>query len=95
MIHVACMKWPCAIEPICAGTNKRTVTREAVRLLRAEHGNGDVPRPAAMCSMPITASDIEIITIPVVLNNLLDGLRRYNTKELKWKRMEKLITGVN
>jgi len=69
MIHVACMCWPGTIEPICAGTNKRTVTREAVRLLREEYGDGPVPRPAAMCSVPITSSDIEIVTLPVVSND--------------------------
>ena len=67
-IHIACMQWPEVIEPICAGANKRQVTREAVRLLRMEHGDGDVPRRGAMCSVPITASDIEVLTIPVVSN---------------------------
>jgi hypothetical protein len=74
-IHVACMQWPGTLEPICAGTNKRAVTREAVRLLRVEHGDGPVDRPAAMCSVPITASDIEIASIPVVSNNNLSGAR--------------------
>jgi hypothetical protein len=66
-INVACMKWPDFIlEPICAGTNKRTVIREAVRLLKIEHGDGPVERPLAMCSTPITASDIEVVTVPVI-----------------------------
>ena len=67
-LHIACMVWPEAIEPVCAGKNKRIVTREAVRLLRLEHGDGPVSRPAAMCSVPITASDIEIVTVPSVSN---------------------------
>ena len=67
-LHIACMVWPETIEPVCAGTNKRSVTREAVRLLRLEHGDGPVSRPAAMSSVPITASDIEIVTIPLVSN---------------------------
>lgn len=65
-INIACMKWPNTLEPICAGTNKRTVTKEAVRLLKREHGEGPVNRPSAMCSVPITATDIEIVIVPVV-----------------------------
>lgn len=67
-IHIACMRWPETIEPICAGTNKRAVVLEAVRLLRIEHGDGPVSRPAAMCSVPITSTDIEIVSVPVVSN---------------------------
>jgi len=67
-LHIAFMVWPGAIEPVCAGTNKRIVTREAVRLLRLRHGDGPVNRPAAMCSVPITASDIKIVTVPLVSN---------------------------
>jgi len=54
------------IEPICVGANKRIVTREAVRLLQMEYGDGPINRPGAMCSVPITASDIEIVTVPIV-----------------------------
>ena len=74
-LHIACMVWPSALEPVCAGTNKRIVTREAVRMLRSEHGDGPISRPAAMCSVPITASDIEIVTIPFVSNTEMSGAR--------------------
>lgn len=67
------MQWPGTIEPICAGANKRNVTREAVRLLRQEYGRGPVNRPTAMCSAPITASDIEIVTIPLMSNETSAG----------------------
>ena len=67
-INVACMKWPDTLEPICAGSNRRKVVREAVRLLKIEHGEGPVNRPAAMSSAKITASDIEIVTVPLVAN---------------------------
>ena len=67
-INVACMKWPNTLEPICAGSNRRKVVREAVRLLKIEHGEGPVNRPAAMSSAKITASDIEIVTVPLVAN---------------------------
>jgi len=65
-LHIACMKWPGAIEPVCAGSNKRAITRAAVGMLRDEHGDGPVVRLGAMCSVPITSSDIEIITVPYI-----------------------------
>jgi hypothetical protein len=64
--HVACMIWPERLEPICCGTNKRLVAREAVRMLREQHGTGLVPRPQAFCSARITSSDIEIVTVPMI-----------------------------
>ena len=65
-IYLAQMNWSGALEPVCGGTNKRRVMREALRLLKAEHGTGSVSRGAAMCSLPITQSDIEIVTVPIV-----------------------------
>ena len=58
------MKWCEREEPICAGTNKRKVAAEALRLLKAEHGTGPVCRGQAMCSVKITADGIEIVEIP-------------------------------
>jgi hypothetical protein len=33
-------------------------------MMKAEYGPGDVPRPQAMCSVPITYEDIEMEMIP-------------------------------
>jgi len=65
--YVACMAWPDGLEPVCVGTNKRKITREAVRMLRAEYGSGDVTRYGALCSCPIVAGDIECVEVGVVL----------------------------
>jgi len=67
-IYLAQMKWCEREEPICAGTNKRKVAAEALRILKAEHGNGPVSRGQAMCSAKITADDIEIVEIPFLAN---------------------------
>lgn len=64
-LYVACMRWACDTEPVCAGTNKLAVRREAVRILKAEHGD-DVFRGAAMCSARICHDDIEVIEIPFI-----------------------------
>lgn len=63
------MNWCEREEPICAGTNKRKVVREALRLLKAEHGDGLVSRGQALCSVKITHGDIEILTIPFLDKN--------------------------
>lgn len=63
-LWLASMKWPGIAEPICVGTNKRRVQNEAYRMLREEHGTGNVDRNAAMCSAPIQHDDIEISPIP-------------------------------
>jgi len=65
-LYLAQMKWCEREEPLCAGTNKAKVQREAIRIIKSEHGVGPVNRGAAMCSAPITAADIEIIVIPLV-----------------------------
>lgn len=58
------MKWCEREEPICAGTNKRKVSDEALRILKLEHGTGPVIRGYEMRSVKITADDIEIVEIP-------------------------------
>jgi hypothetical protein len=63
-IYLAQMQWCEANEPICGGTNKGKVAREALRILKAEHGTGPVSRGQAMCSLKICQSDIEIVEIP-------------------------------
>jgi hypothetical protein len=65
-IHLAQMKWSGGEEPICAGTNKKEVAREALRILKLVHGTGPVSRGMAMCSVPITADDIEVIQVPFI-----------------------------
>lgn len=67
-IYIAQMMWCEREVPVCAGTNKKKLIKEALRLLRAEYGNGPVWRRAALCSMPITANDIEIVKIPFLSN---------------------------
>lgn len=68
-IYLAQMKWCEREEPICAGTNKRAVAKEALRILKAEHGTGPVSRGMAMCSVKITADDVEIAKIPFLANS--------------------------
>ncbi|MFY8063775.1 MAG: hypothetical protein ACOVN2_08725 [Usitatibacteraceae bacterium] len=63
------MKWCEREEPICAGTNKRKVAAEALRLLKVEHGTGSVNRGQAVCSVKITADDVEIVEIPFMDND--------------------------
>lgn len=65
-LHLATMRWPEYNEPICIGQNKYKVKVAALAILRTEHGHGDVPRPAAMCSVPIKGSDIEIFELPLI-----------------------------
>lgn len=65
-LYVACMRWACDTEPVCAGTNKLAVIQEALRILKAEHGKGLVDRGAAMCSARIQRDDIEVIEIPFI-----------------------------
>lgn len=58
------MRWPMAAEPICTGTNKNNTMKEAMKILKAEHGTGDVNRFGAMCSVPLQYDDIEMEKIP-------------------------------
>lgn len=60
------MMWCEREEPIVAGTNKRKLISEALKILKAEHGTGPVCRGQAMCALPITADDIEIVEIPLM-----------------------------
>ena len=62
------MKWCEREEPICAGTNKRKIISEALRILKAEHGTDPVSRGQAMCSVKITADDIDVVEIPFLAN---------------------------
>ena len=59
------MRWPDYDEPICAGTNKAVLRKEALAILRKEHGSGDVVRPGAMCSVPIRNDDLREWNIPL------------------------------
>jgi hypothetical protein len=65
-ITLITMRWPDYDEPICAGHDIPSLRREALAILRADHGHGDVVRPAAMCSVPITESDLREWTIPLI-----------------------------
>ena len=65
-IYLAQMQWCEREEPIIAGSNKRKLISEALKILKVEHGTGPVCRGAAMCSHPITANDIEIVEIPLM-----------------------------
>ena len=65
-IHLACMMWPGLPEPVCAGTSKREVAAEAVKLMRKRCGNEPVLRRGAMTVAAITAADIEVVTVPWV-----------------------------
>ena len=70
-LYLAQMQWCEREEPICAGTDKRKLLTEALRRLKAEHGTGPVCRGRAMCEVPITANDIEIIPIPFLSTSKL------------------------
>lgn len=72
-LYLAQMKWCEREEPICVGTNKRKLLSEALRTLKAEHGTGPVCRGQAMCHVPITADDVEIIPIPFLCSNRHQG----------------------
>jgi hypothetical protein len=69
-IYLAQMQWCEREEPICAGTNKRKVAQAALRILKEEYGTGSVLRGLAMCSVPITMSDIAVVEIPFLLPNV-------------------------
>jgi hypothetical protein len=68
-LYLAQMQWCEREEPIIAGTNKRELLSKALKILKAKHGTGPVDRGAAMCQIPITADDIEIVEIPFLYNN--------------------------
>lgn len=65
-IYIAQMRWCEREEPICAGTNKKLVAKKALAMLKQQHGTGPVHRGQAMCSLPITYTDIEVIELPFV-----------------------------
>lgn len=64
-ITLITMRWPEYDEPVCAGHDILKLRKHALRILLSEHGDGDVLRPAAMCSAPITDDDLREWTIPV------------------------------
>lgn len=64
--YLAQMKWCEHEEPICVGTNKKTLLKHAVAKMKQEHGNGPVDRGMAGCSLPITYDDIEISEIEML-----------------------------
>ena len=68
-IYIAQMCWPDRDVPICAGTNKKNLLRQALQILQKEYGSGLVPRGPLLWSVPITPSDIEIIEVPLFLPN--------------------------
>ena len=65
-IYLAQIKWCEREQTIVAGTNKRKLISEALKILKAEHGTGPVCRGQAMCALPITADDIEIVEVPMM-----------------------------
>ena len=64
-ITLITMRWPEYDEPVCAGSNKCMLREEALWILRAQHGTGCVPRPGAMCSLPIRHDDLREWKIPL------------------------------
>lgn len=64
--YLAQMQWCEKNEPICIGTNKKKLKKEALRRLREEHGTGRVDRGQAMCQVKITYDDIKIEPIQLV-----------------------------
>jgi hypothetical protein len=75
-IYIAQMCWCENQVPVCAGTNKKRLVKEALRLLREEYGTGPVWRHGSLCSMPIVANDIDIVEIPI-LSNVASDLSRH------------------
>jgi len=65
-LYLAQMKWCEREEPIACGYNRKELQRHALAKLHAKHGKGSVDRGAAMCSLPITASDIAITPIEMI-----------------------------
>lgn len=63
-IYVAQMCWPEREVPVAASYSKTGLKADAVEILRKEYGTGDIERPGAMCSLPISKYDIEIVEIP-------------------------------
>jgi hypothetical protein len=64
LLWLASMKWPRALEAICVGSNKNTTMKQALTILRIEHGTGEVTREGAMCSAKIVGNDIDMVKIP-------------------------------
>jgi hypothetical protein len=65
-MYLAEMKWSESEEPVCAGTNKRKVKKEAFRILRSKYGKESISRGSALCFAPIAYDDIEISKIPII-----------------------------
>ena len=65
-IYLAQIMWCEREQTIVAGTNKRKLISEALKILKAEHGTEPVCRGQAMCALPITADDIEIVEVPMM-----------------------------
>lgn len=65
-IYLAQMMWCEREQPIIVGTNKRKLISEALKILKAEYGTGPIFRGRAMCALPITADDIEIVEVPMM-----------------------------
>lgn len=74
-IYLAQMQWCEREEPIIAGTSKRKVLRAALKILKKEYGKGAIDRGGAMCQVPITADDVEIVELPFLNNHLRDKER--------------------
>lgn len=72
-IYLAQMQWCEREQPIIAGTNKRKLISEALKILKAEHGTGSVRRGQAMCQVHITSDDVEIVEIPFLYNTQGDS----------------------
>ena len=68
-VYLAQMKWCEWEEPVCVGTNKRKVMQTALHMLKKEYGTGRVCRGQAMCSVPITMSDVEVVVLPFLSTN--------------------------
>ena len=62
------MIWPRGLEAICVGTNKKKTSKEALLILKEEHGRGLVLRPGTMCSAKLVYDDIEMERLPFFNN---------------------------
>lgn len=65
-MYLAQMQWCEREEPICVGTNKNKLKKEALRILKEIHGTGPVDRGRAGCSVPITGDDVLIEEIRAI-----------------------------
>ena len=65
-MYIAQMQWCEREEPICVGSNKKKLKKEALRILKEIHGTGPVDRGIARCSVPIMGDDVLIEEIKMV-----------------------------